>query len=211
MTLIKKGCALFWVVTLVAVFSVTAVQNAAAAWPEKPITITIPFSAGGSTDGCARALAPAMQKVLGQQIVLINKTGGGGTVAMAILAGKKPDGYYLSIGTSSAIFRFPVLRKHTYKPLASFSPIYAFAFPPSATIVRADAPWKTWEEFIAYAKANPGKIKYGTLGTGSPMHVGMLVAEKKHNIDWIHVPYKGSQPTVTALLGGACGYCFGWT
>jgi tripartite-type tricarboxylate transporter receptor subunit TctC len=198
----KKGCMIFGIITLIAVFGLTIVQNAAAAWPEKPITISIPFSAGGSTDGCTRALAPGMEKVLGQQIVLINKTGGTGTVALGILAGKKPDGYYFSVGTSSGIFRFPVQRKVSYKPLASFTNIYAFAFPPSGTIVRADAPWKTWEELIAYAKANPGKIKYSSMGTGSPLHVGMSVAGKMNNIVWTHIPYKGSAPAITALLGG---------
>ncbi len=203
----KKGLVFFWIVALVGIFGLIAAQNAAAEWPEKTITITIPFSAGGSTDGCTRALAPGMEKILGQQIVLINKTGGGGTVALAILAGKKPDGYYFSVGTSSGIFRFPVQRKVPYKPLASFRPVYAFAFPPSGTVVKADAPWKTWEDLIAYAKANPGKVKYGSMGTGSPLHVGMEVAGKVNNVKWIHIPYKGEQPSITALLGGHVEAC----
>ena len=114
---LKKAMFVLFTVILCGAFALGSVQTASAAWPDKPITIFIPFAAGGSMDASVRALAPAMEKALGQSIVLINKTGGGGSVALGILAGTKPDGYTLSAGTSSGIFRIPVLRKVPYNPL----------------------------------------------------------------------------------------------
>lgn len=208
MMVLKKGFVLLVAVTVISIFGLSAAQDASAAWPEKPVTLFIPFSAGGSMDSSVRALAPGMEKVLGQPLILINKTGGGGTVALGAVAGKKPDGYTLSAGTTSGIFRVPVLRKVPYKPLASFTNIIAYAEPSTGTVVKTDAPWKTWQEIIDYARKNPSKVKYSTMGAGTPPHVAMELAAEKHGIKWIHVPYKGTMPALTAVLGGhvdACG------
>lgn len=204
---LKKGFLVFVLVAFAGTSGLMAGQQALAAWPEKPITLYIPFAAGGSMDASVRALAPGMEKVLGKPIVLINKTGGTGTVALGVLAGAKPDGYTLSAGTSSGIFRIPVLRKVPYKPLASFTNIFSYAAVSSGTVVKADSPWKTWEDLIEYARKNPGKVKYSTTGSGSPMHVAMEVAAEKYGIKWIHVPYKGTMPSLTAVLGGHVEAC----
>jgi len=203
----EKGFVVLFVVALMAILCLSVGHEALAVYPEKPITLYIPFSAGGSMDSSVRALAPGMEKVLGQPLVLINKTGGGGTVALGVLAGEKPDGYTLSAGTSTGIFRIPVQRMVPYKPLASFTNIIAYAAVTSGTVVKADSPFKTWQDLIDYARKNPGKVKYSTTGSGSPMHVAMEVAAEKHGIKWIHVPYKGTMPSLTAVLGGHVEAC----
>ncbi|MBW1998835.1 MAG: tripartite tricarboxylate transporter substrate binding protein [Deltaproteobacteria bacterium] len=207
MRAVKRGFLVLGLVVFMGTLGVLGGQQAQAAWPKKPITMFIPFAAGGSMDASVRALAPGMEKVLGKPIVLINKTGGTGTVALGVLAGAKPDGYTLSAGTSSGIFRIPVLRKVPYKPLASFTFLYSYAAVASGTVVKADSPWKTWDDFIEYAKKNPGKVKYSTTGSGSPMHVAMEIAAEKHGIKWTHIPYKGTMPSLTAVLGGHVDAC----
>ena len=202
MSVLKKGFVVLTALTLMGILGSPGVQNASAEWPEKPITLYIPFAAGGSMDASVRALAPGMEKALGQQIVLINKTGGTGTVALGILAGMKPDGYTLSSGTTSGIFRVPLQRKVPYKPLASFTDIMAYAGVSSGVVVKADSPFKTWQDLIEYARQHPGQVKYSTTGSGSPMHVAMEVAAEVNGIKWIHIPYKGTMPSLTAVLGG---------
>ncbi|MDB4443832.1 tripartite tricarboxylate transporter substrate binding protein [bacterium] len=202
----RKG--LFLLVSAIMVATgLAAVQSVEGAWPEKPITLYIPYSAGGSTDSSARALAVGMEKALGQQIVLINKTGGTGTVALGVLAGAKPDGYTLSVGVNSGLIWTPIQRKVPYKPLASFTNIFCYATAPTATVVNTDSPFKTWKDLVEYGRKNPGKLKYSTTGTGSPFHVGMEIAAKQEGFKWIHIPYKGTMPALTALLGKHVDAC----
>lgn len=203
----KKRATILVITIIVALWGFMVGQTLAANYPSKAVTMYIPFSAGGSMDTSSRVLAAGAEKVLGQQFVMINKTGGGGTVALGVLANEKPDGYILSAGTSTGIFRIPVQRKVPYKPLADFTHIFAYAAVSSGVVVKADAPWKTWQEFMAYAKKNSGKVKYSTTGTGSPMHVAMEVAAEKEGVKLIHVPYKGSMPSITAVLGGHVEAC----
>jgi tripartite-type tricarboxylate transporter receptor subunit TctC len=208
MTFRQKGIMVFVSAVVLTAFSLTAGMTVFAAdYPTKSVTMYIPFSAGGSMDSSSRVLAAGAEKVLGQPFVMINKTGGGGTVALGVLANEKPNGYILSAGTSTGIFRIPVQRKVPYKPLADFTHIFAYAAVSSGVVVKPDAPWNTWQEFIAYAKKNPGKVKYSTTGAGSPMHVSMEVAAEKEGIKWIHIPYKGSMPSITAVLGGHVDAC----
>jgi tripartite-type tricarboxylate transporter receptor subunit TctC len=208
MTFSKKGIVIFISIIGLVVFGLVGGLNAVAAdFPTKSITMYIPFAAGGSMDSSSRVLASGAEKVLGKPFVMINKTGGGGTVALGVLKNEKPDGYTLSAATSTGIFRIPVQRKVPYKPLADFTHLFAYAAVSSGVVVKPDAPWKTWQEFVAHAKANPGKVKYSTTGAGSPMHISMEVAAEKDGIKWIHVPYKGSMPSITAVLGGHVDAC----
>lgn len=199
---VKKGVILALVVSMASILGLTGIAPAQAAWPEKPITMLIPFAAGGSTDASARALVPGMEKALGQQIVLINKTGGGGTVGLSVLAGSKPDGYTISVGVNASIVWVPILRKVPYKPLGSFTNIICYGTAPTATVVKADSPFKTWGDMVAYARKNPGKLKYSTTGARSIFNVGMEMAAKQEGLKWIHIPQKGTMPALTALLGG---------
>ncbi len=175
---------------------------AQAEYPEKQITSYVVFAPGGSMDSSARGMAAGAEKILGQPMVIVTKDGGGGTVGLSVLAGDKPDGYTIAAATSTGILRIPLRRKVPYKPLADFTPIYAYAAVASATVVRPDSQFDTLQDLIDYARKNPGKIKYGTAGAGSPMHLVMEVIAMKEGIQWIHIPFKGSSPAETALLGG---------
>jgi len=203
----KKGMMLIVSAVALVVLGLTTGLAVAADYPTKSVTMFIPFSAGGSMDSSSRVLAAGAEKVLGKPFVMINKTGGGGTVALGVLANEKPDGYTISAATSTGIFRIPVQRKVPFKPLADFTHLFAYAAVSSGVVVKPDAPWNTWQEFIDYAKKNPGKVKYSTTGAGSPMHIAMEVAAEKEGIKWIHVPYKGSMPSITAVMGGHVDAC----
>jgi tripartite-type tricarboxylate transporter receptor subunit TctC len=176
--------------------------SAMAAFPEKAITMYCVFSPGGSLDSSARALSTEAEKILGQPIVIVTKDGGGGTVGLSVLAEDKPDGYTLAAATSTGIMRIPLARKVTYKPLVSFTPIYAYASPPTGLMVKPDSPFKTLKAMVEHARKNPGQVKYSTAGAGTPMHLIMEVIGMKEKIKWVHVPFKGSAPAETAVLGG---------
>lgn len=191
------GCGLSIALAL-AVFTNTALAD----YPVKPITMYCVFSPGGTGDTSIRVLSAGAEKILGQPISVVTKDGGTGTVGLALLAGEKPDGYTLSMATSTGIVRVPLARKVSYKPLASFTPIFAYAAAASGLMVRNDSPFKTMKDLIEYARKNPGKITYSTLGAGCPMHLIMEVIAMREKIKWVHVPYKGTAPAETAAIGG---------
>jgi tripartite-type tricarboxylate transporter receptor subunit TctC len=207
MSVMRKCPAVFVILTLSVVLYFGLAQNALAEWPEKPITVYISYAAGGSTDLAARSLGPGMEKALGQQVVFVNKPGGTGTVAFGVLAGEKPDGYTLAIGVNSAINWNPISYKLPYKPLADFTPVICFGTAPTGISVRSDAPYQTWPALVDYARANPGKIKYSTTGAVSIFDVGMQYACRELGIKMVHIPFKGSMPAYTALLGGHVEVC----
>ena len=177
-------------------------RAAMAEYPEKSITMYCCFSPGGTVDTSIRALASGMEQILGQRIVHVTKDGGSGTVGLAVLAGEKPDGYTIAAGTSTGIMRIPLTRKMTYKPLASFTNIYAYSAAASGVMVRRDSPFKTFKDLVEYARQNPGRVTYSTTGTGSPMHLIMEVIAMKEKIKWVHIPYKGTAPAETAAMAG---------
>ena len=181
--------------------------TAGAEYPDRPIMLSVAFAPGGSMDISTRAMAAAAERYLGKPIVVENKGGGGGTVALALVAAAKPDGYTLCGATSTGIVRAPQMQKVTYKPLKSFTPIIAYAAPQNAIIVTKDAPWKSLKELVEYAKKNPNKIKYATTGPGSAQHHAMELIIHTDGLKMIHVPYKGSADAVTALLGGHVDVC----
>lgn len=171
------------------------------AYPTKPISMLISFAPGGVVDITSRALAAKVEKILGQPLVLTNNGGGGGSVAAGIVAKQKPDGYNLLSCTSTALIRIPQYRTVPYS-LDDFVPIVQHASTESGLAVRADSPFKTVKDLVEFARKNPGKVTYSTLGVGSPMHLSMEYIAKQEGITWTHVPYPGSMPSVTALLGG---------
>jgi tripartite-type tricarboxylate transporter receptor subunit TctC len=149
-----------------------------------------------------------MEKNLGRTIVIENRGGAGGAVGLGVLANAKPDGYSLCVTQNVAIVDAPLMQKVTFKPMKSFTPVAVFALSEhTALLVKSDAPWKTVKEFIDYAKRNPGKVKYSTGGVGGGMHVAMEHIAHKEGIKWVHVPYKGTTPARTALLGGHVDAC----
>lgn len=177
-------------------------------FPERPITVVVGSEPGGPIDLAARALAASSEKYLGKPIVVENKGGGGGTVAAAIVATAKPDGYTLCATPNITFGNTPLVQKVPFKPLKSFTPIVGYAIGEhTALLVKSDASWKTAKEFFAYAKSNPGKVKYSSAGIGMSVHVVMEIVARKEGIQWVHVPYKGAAPALTALLGGHVDAC----
>jgi tripartite-type tricarboxylate transporter receptor subunit TctC len=170
-------------------------------YPAKSINFVIGYPAGGTTDICARPLVGAASKILGQPIVVVNKPGGGSAVAVALLKTEKPDGYTIGILPSGAVLS-QHMRKVPYDSAQDFTPIMQYAVYLYGLVVQSDSPWKTFKEFIDYAKANPGKIRYATAGAGTPQHLVMERLAIQEKIKWTHVPFDGGGPATSALMGG---------
>lgn len=195
----KKGILLF---SAFLVLTLIAGPIMAADFPTKPVTLIVPWPAGGSTDIVHRVLAEVTSKHLGQPIIIENKPGGGGTVGPAtMVATAKPDGYTIA-QIPITVFRYPHMMKVTWDPLKDFSYIIHLTGYTFGVVVKKDAPWKTFKEFVAYAKANPGKVTYATPGAGTSLNITMEMFALKQGIKWIQVPMKGSAETVPAILGG---------
>ena len=175
--------------------------SSAQTYPTKPIHILVGFAPGGTMDISTRVVASKAEKLLGQPFIISNNGGGAGSVALGIVAKEKPDGYYLAGCTSTGLIRIPQFRTVPYKH-EDFVPVMHFGAPQSGLVVKADSPWKTLKELVEYAKKNPGKVTYSSTGVGSPMHLAMEYIAKQEGIQWTHVPYPGSTPALTALLGG---------
>ena len=174
-------------------------------YPSRPITLIVPFPPGGVADNVARPVAQALSKQLGQAVIIENKQGAGGGIGMAFVAKAKPDGYTLLLALSS-ISVIPeadkVLGRAPMFQLDQLLPIARFTADPVVLAVRAESPWKTYAEFIAFAKANPKKLNYGSSGNYGTMHVPMEMLASSAGITLTHVLFTGAAPAVTALLGG---------
>lgn len=198
-----------WVAASIATATVLAgtmlagVSAQAQNFPSKPVTFVVPWPAGGSSDLVMRALAEATQKHLGQPIVIENKAGASGTLGPAQMAASaKPDGYTVA-QLPITVFRLPYITKTTFDPTKDFSYIMGLTGYTFGVVVKSSSPWKTFQELLADAKANPGKIKYGTPGAGTSLHIGMeQIAKQAGGIKWTQVPFKGAAETNAALLGG---------
>src|SRR5687767_8792297 len=179
--------------------------NAQDPYPSKPITMIVPFPPGGVADIVGRPLASQMEKSLKQPVVVVNRTGAGGAVGMASVAKAAPDGYTILMGLSS-ISIFPVSDRINGKTpsyeMRDFAPIALITADPTVLVVSADSPWKTLKEFVASAKAYPGKINYSSSGVYGTLHVSMEIFAHAAGIQLFHVPYQGGGPALTALLGG---------
>ena len=174
---------------------------AAAQYPSKPIRLVIHFPAGGSTDLVARVLAKEMSESLGQPVVVENRLGADGAIAAAQVVQSPPDGHTIFIATNTAMMQVPLMQKNPpYDPVSAFTPIslvgrYTFVLVTTPTL-----PSKNMNEFIAYAKANPGKINFATYSGASQLAYAQIVKTAK--VDMLRVPYKGEAPSVTDILGG---------
>jgi len=198
MTLIRALTGAFLGAALAAIASPAGAQT----WPARTIMAISPFSAGNAVDIVGRVVLDQMSKQLGQPIVIENRPGGSGTLAPGQMAATaKPDGYTIA-QIPITIFRFPFMTKTTFDPSVDFTYIIGISGYTFGVVVRADAPWKTFQEFLADAKANPGKINYGTPGAGTSLHITMEQIAKRRGITWTHVPFKGNADLMNALLGG---------
>jgi tripartite-type tricarboxylate transporter receptor subunit TctC len=193
--------------TLIAVGLLAAAGFAAAqaAYPSKPVTMIVPFPPGGLADLVGRPVAEAMARELGQPVVIENKGGAGGGIGMAQAAKAAPDGYtiLMALASYSVLPEADVVlgRSQMYS-FNALRPIARFTADPTVLAVRADAPWKTVQEFVEDAKKNPGAINYGSSGNYGTMHVPMEILAQNAGIKLTHVPFTGAGPAVVALLGG---------
>jgi tripartite-type tricarboxylate transporter receptor subunit TctC len=177
-----------------------AMPTQAAEFPEKEVQIIVPYSAGGATDLIFRALGAATEKYLGKAVVIVNKPGGGGAVGFTEGMKAAPDGYMLTAAiTPLTILPHQVTTAFTYR---DFEPILNVVSDPSMFLVRADAPWKSLEEFLDYARENPDMVTVGNSGAGGGVHLVALAFEKAAGVKFNHIPFAGGGPSVTALLGG---------
>ncbi|MHB2169358.1 Bug family tripartite tricarboxylate transporter substrate binding protein [Alsobacter sp. R-9] len=175
----------------------------AQAWPTKPITLVVPFTPGGSTDILARLLGQKLQTALGQSVVIESRPGAGGSIGSDAVAKAAPDGYTLLMGHIGTLAVNPAIYpKLPYDPLKSFAHVSMIARVHNVFVVNPDVPAKSIGELIAYAKANPGKLNYATGGNGSAAHIATAAFADAAGVDIVHVPYRGTAPAVTDLLGG---------
>jgi tripartite-type tricarboxylate transporter receptor subunit TctC len=174
----------------------------AQAWPSKPIRLVVPYPPGGSTDLLGRAVAAKVGEALGQQVIVDNRGGANGTLGSDIVARSAPDGYTFVLGTGATHGLTLFLSKTTpYDPVKDFTPVTAAAEVPIVLVVHPSVPAANMTEFVEYARRNPGKLSFGSSGTGSPHHLSGELLKHLAGIDMLHVPYKGAGPAVQDLLG----------
>jgi tripartite-type tricarboxylate transporter receptor subunit TctC len=193
--------------TGLAALLVTTLQAAAQTFPSRPMTMVIPFAAGGPQDQIGRVMGQRMSDILGQQIVIENVGGAGGMTGSKRVADAQPDGYTFvlaSVGThaqSQTMYKRPL-----YNAATDFTPVGLIAETPIALITRKDLPPNNLKDFATYAKANQSKMQYGSAGAGSATHLGCVVLNYVIGVDITHVPYRGTGPAMQDLLGGRIDY-----
>ncbi len=191
---------------LFAAFSTAAL----AAYPERPIRLIVAFEAGGSTDIIARLVGQKLAERLGQQVVMDNRGGAGGTIGTEMAAKASPDGYTLTMGTTSTHVIAPAaLPNVRYDPLNDFTPITLVASTPYLLVLNPGVKANTLKDFIALMKSQPGKLNYASAGAGSTTHLAMEMLKQAAGVDIVHVPYKGNGPAGTATIGGQVQALFG--
>ncbi len=184
-------------VALLAVFSLVAAQD----YPTRPIRMVVPFAPGGGSDLSGRILADGLHQSLGQTIVVDNRAGAGSTIGADIVSKANPDGYTVLLGNISMAFNAALYKNLPYDTLRDFAPVSLVVEQPNIMVAHPSLPAKTLGEFIAHARATPGKLTYGSAGVGSGTHLAMEMLLLSLKIDMVHVPYKGTGPTLIALLG----------
>jgi tripartite-type tricarboxylate transporter receptor subunit TctC len=190
--------------TLAALLTLALLGSAQAqTYPTKPIRLVVPFAPGGSSSIVARSVAVEMEKGLGQPIIIDNKPGGGGNVAMQEVARAEPDGYTLIIGHIGSLAVNPYMySKLPFDTDRDFTAVSLLAMVPSIFVVHESVPAKNMREFVALAKSQPGKLYYGSAGNGSAGHLAMEYLKQTAGIEIQHVPYKGTGPNLTDLIAG---------
>jgi tripartite-type tricarboxylate transporter receptor subunit TctC len=187
---------------LVALSSWTHAQSASG-YPDRPVTIVVPFAAGGASDILARQLGKQLTQVLGQSFISDNRVGAGGAVGARAVARAAPNGYTLIMGTNASHAIAATINKNLgYDPLRNFAPISLVAHVPQILMVNPSLPVNNVKELIAYAKANPGTLNYSSAGNGTPGHLGMELFKIMAGVEMTHVPYQGGGPALLALAGG---------
>ena len=193
----------------IAVILTVASGPAFAAWPEKTVTVVVPYAAGGNTDIMARLATEWLSNRLGQRFIVENRVGAGATLGTAYVAKADPDGYTVLFGAAPQLLVAPLVQKVTYDARKDFAPVAVFGTGPQVLGISADVPAKNLREFVAYAKANPGKINYASGGVRTAGHLTGALLAARGGLDMVHVPYKGGLPALTDLLAGQVQMYFG--
>jgi len=180
-----------------------ACASAQVAYPNKPVRLVVPYPPGGIGDTLARELGTQLGVRLGQPVIVDNRPGGSQMIGADVVAKSPPDGYTLFLGSlSSLVLNVYSHKSMTYDPCKDFSPVSMFFNTPLYLVVNPSMPVKNVQEFVDYTKAHPGKVSFGSIGTGSSLHLSGEMFKAAAGVDMLHVPYKGSVPAVTDLIGG---------
>jgi tripartite-type tricarboxylate transporter receptor subunit TctC len=177
-------------------------QSTTQTFPNKPIRFVVPFPPGGGNDILARALAPKMSELLGQQVVIDNRAGAGGNIGADFVAKSPPDGYTIVIASNQVTMNPWIYSKLPFDIAKDFSPIAQIASVPMLLAINPEVPAKNLKEFIALAKAKPGSMNFSTPGLGTPQHIAFEVFNFDAGVKVTHVPYKGTSPSIVDLIGG---------
>ncbi|MEI2416057.1 tripartite tricarboxylate transporter substrate binding protein [Orrella sp. JC864] len=203
----KAGVFLGSVIVLTA--ALTGAASAQAAWPQRPITLIVPFPAGGGTDTYARPLAQQLTMALGQSVVIENKGGAGGTLGAGVAAKAQPDGYTFFMGGAHHAVAPSLYKNLNYDIQKSFVPVALLAQPPQVVVVNPkNLPVKDLKELVEHAKKNPGKLNYGNAGMGSTHHLAGELFAMQSGTELVAVPFQGAGPMLTALIGGQVDLAF---
>jgi tripartite-type tricarboxylate transporter receptor subunit TctC len=178
--------------------------NSQERYPSRPVTVVVPYTAG-MADTVTRGICKVAEKTLGQPLVIENKAGGGGVVGTNYILKTEPDGYTIGITFTHIISSQPHFRKLPFNPLTDLVDICAIHPYETMLAVKSDAPWKTFDDVIAYARKNPGKFTYATAGVGSSQHIVLEMVAKAEGIQWTNIPFKGAAEAYLACLGGNTG------
>lgn len=188
----------------------SALHAAESQYPTRPIRLIVPYPPGGSTDPTARAFGAWLSEKFGQTVVIDNRPGAGSTIGHGLGAKASPDGYTLLLGTSGGLVVNPAFgSKLSYDPVKDFAPIGLAVYAPFLIVVHPSVPAKSVKELIDLAKAQPGKINFGSPGVGTPNHLGMELLKAMTGAEFVHVPYKGGGPATTDLVAGRIQAIFG--
>ena len=188
-------------------FLAVSATAAAQTFPDRPIRWIVPFPPGGGADVTARTISAKVAESIGQPFIVENRAGAGGAIATEFVARAAPDGYTLLQTTNGHAIQ-PHLRKLTWDAVKDFAPITIVATYPLVIAAHPSVPARSLQEMIAYAKANPGKLTYGSSGTGGPLHLGAEIFKRAAGVDILHVPYKGNAPMTLAVVSGEVSMVF---
>jgi tripartite-type tricarboxylate transporter receptor subunit TctC len=193
-------------VTLIA--AAFAQPVAAQSFPGKPIRIVIGFTPGGGVDINARLLAPKMSELLGQQVVVENRPGAGTNIANELVARAAPDGYTLLMNTAAVAINMSLYKKVAYDALKDYAPISVFSNSPNVLVIHSSVPVRTVKQLVALAKSRPGVLNFSSAGSGTTQHLSGELFKLRTSTNVVHIPYKGSAPSLTAIIGGESDMTF---
>lgn len=207
MNILLKAVALCGGALLLA--STAGAAGEADGWPSKPLTFVVPFPPGGITDNTSRLLAQKLGEKLGQQVIVDNRPGAGGSIGVDYAVRQQADGYTLIYGTQGTHAANLALYKSVrYDPIKDFTGVHGMSESPLVLVINPDKPFKTVPELVAYAKRNPGKLNFGSAGAGTATHLTAELFQTTAGIKMTHVPYRGSSPVITDLIAGNLDLAF---